>query len=103
MNADRSPNLEVIKDSKENTPDRIELSSTMELRKQIKTWQLAVATILLLGFGFVLGQKSQPQQTTPATVVNRKQTNIFPVQTTVGEPADSYSTSHSKGLQNNDS
>ena len=57
--------------------------------KSIKNWQLLIATMMLLGLGFVLGQKSQPQQTTPATVVNTKQ-NILPVKTTVIEPAQSY-------------
>ena len=64
----------------------------METQKSINNWQLLIATILLLGSGFMLGQRSQPSQTTPAeAVVNIKQ-NILPVKTTVVEPAKSYST-----------
>lgn len=92
MNANQSSNLKVVRESPENVPDRVELSSTME-KKQIKTWQIVISTILLLGFGFVLGQKSQQQQPTSAKAVVSSKQNILPVQTTIVEPANSYSTS----------
>ena len=90
MSANQSPQLEVIKESEKPAPDRMQPSSPM--KRQIPTWQLAIATILLLGWGFTLGQKSQQEQPTSAKAVVQ-QTNILPVKTTVIKPADSYTTS----------
>lgn len=67
-----------------------------EPKKQVQNWQLCTATILLLGFGFVLGQKFSPQQPTfkQANAQNQnRQTNILPVKTTMIKPVQSYSTS----------
>ena len=62
--------------------------------KPIKNWQLAIATTILLGMGFLLGQKFQLQQPTSAKVMTTKQqTNILPVMTTTIEPVASYSRS----------
>lgn len=82
-----------IKEIKASNDD---IQPKMEAKKQVKNWQLCTATILLLGLGFVLGQKFQPQQLTfkPATAQNQnRQTNILPVKTTIIEPIQSYSTS----------
>ncbi len=66
----------------------------IESKKQIQNWQIAIATTMLLGLGFVLGQKSQSQQATSAkAIVSTEQTNILPVKTTVIEPVTSYSIS----------
>ncbi|WP_319419024.1 hypothetical protein [Pleurocapsa sp. FMAR1] len=64
----------------------------MKAKKQVQNWQLAIAIVMLLGLGFVLGQKFQPKQPTTAKSV-ASQTNILPVKTTVLEPVGSYSTS----------
>lgn len=96
MNLKQSVQAEVINTSVADVPQEKELSSDMETKKpvprQMQNWQLAIATIILLGFGFVLGQKSQPQQTTTAAVASR-QTNILPVETIAIEAVQSYSTS----------
>jgi multidrug efflux pump subunit AcrA (membrane-fusion protein) len=92
MSLKQSQQIKEIKASNDDIQPKI------ETKKQIQNWQLCIATILLLGFGFVLGQKFQPQQLTfkPATAQNQnqnRQTNILPVKTTIIEPIQSYSTS----------
>jgi len=71
-----------------------QLRQDLKNQKQIKNWQAAIAIMSLLGAGFVLGQKFQPQQpTTAKAVVNTKQTNILPVKTTAVQPVTAYSQS----------
>ena len=90
MSLEQSPRLEAVDTSIDNAHNKIELTAKVG-KKQVQNWQLAIASILLLGTGFVLGQKlSSP--TTTAQPVASKQTNILPVKTTVIEPVQSYST-----------
>ncbi len=94
MSLKQSPELEVIDTSVKNVPDQTE-SAEMKIKQQVPTWQLAIATVILLGLGFVLGQKFSPQQTTEAKALASKQTNILPVKTIAIEAVKSYSTSQS--------
>jgi multidrug efflux pump subunit AcrA (membrane-fusion protein) len=90
MSLKQSLQIKAIKASNDDT------QAKMKPKKQVPNWQLCTAIILLLGFGFVLGQKFQPQQLTfkQATAQNQnRQTNILPVKTTIIEPIQSYSTS----------
>ena len=62
--------------------------------RSMQNWQLAIATVILLGMGFLLGQKSQLQQPTSAkAIASKEQTNILPVMTTTIKPVASYSRS----------
>lgn len=80
--------------SDENVEGELGLSPEMKIRQPVHNWQLLIAIAVLLGLGFVLGQKFQLQQGTTAKSVASTQTNILPVKTTVIEPVRSYSTSH---------
>ena len=81
MNLEQSPQFKAGNTSARNARDR---------KLTVKT---AIASILLLGTGFVLGQKlsSVPTTTTAQPIVS-KQTNILPVKTMVIEPVSSYTT-----------
>ena len=93
MSLKKSPQAEPIDTSKENAQNHIKLPAQMKPKKPVQNWQLAIATVILLGLGFVLGQKFQPQQTRTAKVLASKQTNILPVKTIAIEAVKSYSTS----------
>ena len=61
---------------------------------RLSKWQLMVITSIVLGLGFLLGQRSQPQQPRVAQpVANSTQGNILPVETTEIELVQSYQTS----------
>jgi multidrug efflux pump subunit AcrA (membrane-fusion protein) len=93
MSLKKSPQAEPIDTSKEN--------AQMKPKKPVQNWQVAITlqvrfaitTVILLGLGFVLGQKFSTQQTTEAKVLASKQTNILPVKTIAIEAVQSYSTS----------
>ena len=74
-----------------NNSRGLELLPQVSIEK-ITNWQLLITILTLVGLGFMLGQKFQPQQ--PATIepTSKEQTNILPVETTIIEPVDSYST-----------
>ena len=101
MSLKKSPQAETIDTSKENAQNHIGIPPQMKPKKPVLNWQLAItfqvrfaiATVILLGSGFVLGQKFQPQQTRTAEVPASKQTNILPVKTIAIEAVQSYSTS----------
>ena len=92
MSLEQSPQVEVSSTSVKNISDRIKFFTDMTREKPVSAWQLAIATAILLGLGFVLGREFQPQPKTIAKVVTTKQTNILPVNTTIIEPVQSYST-----------
>ncbi len=96
MSFKQSQQIKATKASNDDAQAKFEPLPKTEPKKQVQNWQLCTATILLLGFGFVLGQKFSPQQPTfkPAVAQNQnRQTNILPVKTTMIEPVQSYSTS----------
>ncbi|MEM8722058.1 MAG: efflux RND transporter periplasmic adaptor subunit [Cyanobacteria bacterium P01_G01_bin.39] len=95
MNLKQSTQGEDINTSGKNNLEQIEFSSDMKSQKTspVQNWQLAIATIVLLSFGFLLGQKSQPQRLAVPTVATQQQANILPVKTVAIEAVDSYSTS----------
>ena len=91
MSLDRPHQIESTMASDKNTRG-IE-SPKIEIKKQFHNWQLFMAIAVLLGLGFLLGQKFQLQQTTTVeSIASSTQTNILPVKTTVIEPVQSYST-----------
>ena len=94
MSLEKSHQARYTKTLAENDREEHKPLPKIESKQQIQNWQMAIAIILLLGLGFILGQKSQPQQTTSTkAIVNTQQTNILPVNTTVVEPTKSYSAS----------
>ena len=103
MSLNKSLQVEPIDTAPENAQNHIKLTAQMEPKKPVRNWQLAItfqvrfaiATVILLGLGFVLGQKFSPQQTTEAKTLVDKQTNILPVKTIAIEAVQSYSTSQS--------
>ncbi|MDJ0903484.1 MAG: efflux RND transporter periplasmic adaptor subunit [Xenococcus sp. MO_188.B8] len=64
---------------------------------QFKNWQLLILTVLLLGSGFIFGQKYQPRLSintqAKASKTDHNQVNILPVETIVVRQVYSYSTS----------
>ena len=90
MSLEQSPRFEAVDTSIDNAHNKIELTAKVG-KKQVQNWQLAIAGILLLGTGFMLGKLSL-SPTTTAQPIASKQTNILPVKTTVIEPVRSYST-----------
>lgn len=102
MNLNQSVESEVVKknESINNVPEQVELSADVDINESVvqpaQDWQMAIAAVALLGFGFILGQRIQPQttQTTTAakTITTPKQTNILPVKTLTIEAVKSYST-----------
>ena len=58
MSLEQLPQLESRNTSSDNAQNQTKLL-VMGTKKQVKTWQLAIAAILLLGAGFALGQKLQ--------------------------------------------
>lgn len=88
MSLQRSHQSEVIT---ANNSRKFELLPQVSIKK-ITNWQLLIAILALLGLGFWLGQKFQPQQPTTIEPTSKEQTNILPVETTVIEPVGSYST-----------
>jgi multidrug efflux pump subunit AcrA (membrane-fusion protein) len=100
MSLQKSPPGEPIDTSEDNAQNQIEPKAPRETKKPVPNWQLAItfqvrfaiATVILLGLGFVLGQKFSPQQTGTAKVLASKETNILPVKTIAIEAVQSYST-----------
>ena len=73
-------------------PFDVRRKGTLKDSLRIARIKKAIASILLLGTGFVLGQKLSSVPTTTAQPIVSKQTNILPVKTTVIEPVSSYTT-----------
>ena len=86
MNLEQSPQFETTNISSHDARGKVRSVET-----KVRAWQLAIAAIMLLGAGFVLGQKLVSVPTTTTQPVVSKQTSILPVKTTVLKPAKSYS------------
>jgi multidrug efflux pump subunit AcrA (membrane-fusion protein) len=107
MSLNQSPQVKLLDTSKDSSPanvqNPVQHTAQMEQKKPVPYSQLAIplqvrfaiATVILLGLGFVLGQKFSTQQTTEAKPVDSQQTNILPVKTIAIEAVQSYSTSQS--------
>ena len=93
MRLEQSSQFGDMNTSSGNAQNEIELADNK--KKQLPVWQLAIAAILLLGTGFILGEKLSSSPTTTAKTTVSKQSNILPVKTTIVEPVQSYSTSQS--------
>lgn len=91
MSLQRSHQSEVITATDKNSLGKFKFFPQISIKK-ITNWQLFIAILALLGLGFWLGQRFQPQQPTSVKPTSNKQTNILPVETTVIEPVGSYST-----------
>ena len=74
-------------------PSQFETEKTLvsNRRSQIELGiKIAIASMVLLGFGFVLGQRSSSPEATVEAIANQ-QTNILPVKTMAISPVTSYS------------
>ena len=81
MNFEQSPEFKTGEVAARNKPSKTEL-----------TIKIAIASILLLGSGFILGQQLSSAPVNTAKPVVSKQTNILPVKTVKIEPISSYTT-----------
>ena len=89
MSLEQPSQFEAINTSSHNAQNKIELTNKKE--QQLPVLLLAIASMLLLGTGFVLGQKLSSAPATTAQPV-ASQTNILPVKTVKIEPVRSYTT-----------
>jgi multidrug efflux pump subunit AcrA (membrane-fusion protein) len=95
MSLKKSLQVEPSNISPEIAQNPIKPTAQMELKKPVPYWQLAIATLILLGLGFFIGQKSSTQQITTAKPPASQSANILPVKTIAIEAVKSYSTSQS--------